>query len=179
MPGSFYFNQALNGGAESLCIILSFFMNKYLNQRKSLIIAFVVCSVACGLVMIAEISEVTAIIPIGVIGGKGGITIAFNFFYFITVDYFEPHYLGLVMGIANFVGRLSTVLAPAIAEIDEPVPMLTCIVICVLAGIMSLQLKQPESFKKAKEVVEKKQEIRLSFIDTSKKEDKSKYFIND
>ena len=134
---------------------------------------------SCGIVMISEMTGNIGIIPVGVIGGKGGITMAFNFFYFITVDYFAPHYLGLVMGISNFVGRFSTVFAPAIAEIDEPVPMLTAISICVLATLMSIQLKQPQEFKKAKEIVEKKQEIRLSFMEPARKEDDIRYFVNE
>jgi len=146
MPGSFYQNQAINGASESLCNVIAIFMNKYLNQKKSLLISFLVCAISCALVMVAEMTEITAIIPIGVVGGKGGITIAFCFFYFITVDYFAPHYLGLVMGISNFFGRFSTVLAPAIAEVDEPVPMMTCIIICLMAGIMCLQLKVPQDF---------------------------------
>ena len=68
-------------------------------------------------------------IPVAVLGVKAGAAVSFGYFYFSTVSYFNSQYLGLVMGLSNVVGRMSTILAPIVAEMDHPMPMMTCIVI--------------------------------------------------
>ena len=115
---------------------------------------------SCTVIMLSEITGNTGIIPMGVVGGQGGITIAFNFFYIIIVEHFTPQYYGLVMGISNFAGKLSTVFAPAIAEIDQPFPMVVAISICAVATFMSTQLEQPVQLKQTVEVAEKKEKTK-------------------
>ena len=93
------------------------------------------------MVMFAEINGWEFLVPIGVLVGKASITTAFCFLYFTTVDYFESWYLGLAMGFCNVVGRSSTILSPIIAEMGKPLPMMSCIVICLLSFIMCLKLE--------------------------------------
>ena len=90
MGGSFILNQVINGTSEASSVILAYVMNQYFNKKRSLVVAFLVAAVSCTIIMISEMTGNTDTIPIGVVGGKGGITIAFNFFYIITVDYFTP-----------------------------------------------------------------------------------------
>jgi hypothetical protein len=80
-------------------------------------------------------------IPFGVLGAKAGIAIAFAFLYFSMVSYFDSAFLGFVMGISNVVGRSSTILAPAIAEVADPVPMISSTAICIIALICCLMLQ--------------------------------------
>lgn len=98
--------------------------------------------------MYAEMNQVDFLIPFGVLFAKSAITTAFCFLYFTTVDYFESAYLGLAIGFCNVFGRGSTILSPVIAEMGEPLPMMSCVVVCAISFVMTLQLEQPDSLKK-------------------------------
>jgi len=67
--------------------------------------------------MIAEFYQIHWLIPVGVLGAKAGIAVAFCFLYFSQVNYFKSSFLGLMFGATNVVGRCSTILAPIVAEL--------------------------------------------------------------
>ena len=80
-------------------------------------------------------------VPLGVLGAKAGIQIAFVFLYFSMVNYFQSAFLGFVMGISNVVGRSTTVLAPLIAEMNDPIPMISTLALCLIALVLCLMLR--------------------------------------
>ena len=55
-------------------------------------------------------------IPVAVLIAKASISVAFCALYFSTLQFFPSIYLGLVMGIQNMIGRMSTIAAPLVAE---------------------------------------------------------------
>ena len=57
------------------------------------------------------------------------------------------------MGLANTVGRFSTILAPIIAEWTKPVPIIICIVIHAIVIFMVSKLEIPEELKGKKNKV--------------------------
>lgn len=58
-------------------------------------------------------------------------------------------------------GRTSTILSPIVAEMGEPMPMVSCIIICTASMFLSLRLEQPSSLKKEKEEkIEKPTELK-------------------
>lgn len=114
-----------------------------MTQKKGFGVCFLSCAIGCGTVMWSEMKGIVWLIPITVLVSKSTITVAFCFIYFTTVDYFESSYLGFAIGLVNVFGRGSTIFSPIVAEIAEPVPMATCIVLCLAAFIMSLYLEQP------------------------------------
>jgi len=97
--------------------------------------------------MYAQVSEKEWIVPLGVLGAKFGISIAFAYLYFSMVDYFPSAFLGFVMGVSNVIGRSSTILAPIVAEMSNPIPMVSSMAICSLAFSLCLMLKSPEGCK--------------------------------
>ena len=98
-------------------------------------------AVACIFVIIIEYFDIVWAIPIAVLGAKAGVSIAFCFLYFSTVNYFSSTFLGLVMGFTNVTGRASTILAPIVAEMADPIPMLTTILLCATAFFLSQLLE--------------------------------------
>lgn len=123
----------------------------FMPQKKGFAAMFFICSISCGLVLFAESTNAIWLVPIAVLLAKSSITVAFCLLYFTNIDFFENQYLGFVMGVNNVFGRTSTILSPIIAEIGEPLPMLSCIFICVLSLFLSLRLEQPECLKKDKD----------------------------
>jgi len=113
------------------------------SKRKSFALCFMACACSCGVVVLAEVSGVKWMIPVAVLMAKSSITTAFCLLFFTIIDYFDNHYLGFVLGINNFIGKMSSILSPIIAEINEPIPMLSCIMFCVVSFVSSLRLEQP------------------------------------
>tara|TARA_B110000305_G_C19258402_1_gene548290 strand:+ start:632 stop:919 length:288 start_codon:yes stop_codon:yes gene_type:complete len=88
------------------------------------------------------------VIPFAILGAKFGITSAFCYLYFAQVNFFASAYLGLVMGFSNVFGRIVSISAPIVAELNDPVPMMSAVVICFMAFGLALQLKQPKELIK-------------------------------
>jgi hypothetical protein len=158
LPGSIYTNQIVNSLSESIANGLAVVVVAILSIKRGYFASYLICGISAFLVILSESSGTDSLIPIAVLGAKAGISIAFCFLYFSTVNYFESQYLGLVMGFSNVVGRLSTIAAPMIAEQPDPIPMVSCIVLCMVSLFSSMQLEQPESLcKKETKEVEMKQ----------------------
>lgn len=115
-----------------------------IGMKRGFVSSFVCCIVACIVVMFAEVYDHKWMIPFGVLGAKAGITIAFCFLYFSPSSFFDQCYLGLVMGASNTIGRASTIWAPIIAEKKEPIPMVSCILICLAAAVCGSILEKPK-----------------------------------
>lgn len=135
IPGNIFTNQIANSIAESIAHGASCIVVTVLSIKKGFISAFSACNLSSFLLLFATLYDVAWLIPVTVLGAKAGIAVAFAFLYFSTVSYFRSEYLGLIMGLMNVVGRLSTIAAPMIAEQDEPVPMLSAIILCSLATL--------------------------------------------
>ena len=111
-----------------------------LTQKQGYALSFGLCAISSILVMFAEMHEVEWFVPFGVLVSKASVTCAFCFLYFTTVDYFQSSYLGLAIGMCNVFGRGSTILSPIVAEQGEPLPMMSCAVLCALSFFMCLNL---------------------------------------
>jgi hypothetical protein len=88
-----------------------------MSNKKGFAFGFIACGLSCVIVMFSEATGTLALVPIGVLGAKAGISLAFCFLYFSQVNYFSSAYLGLMFGSSNVVGRCSTILAPIVAEL--------------------------------------------------------------
>ena len=142
IPGSIYTNQIVNSLSEVVANAFALAVVNKFGIKSGFAISYLACALACILVMV---STDGILIPIGVLGAKASITIAFTFLYFSMVNYFDSAFLGFVMGISNVVGRLSTILAPVIAEMPDPIPMMSTMILCFGALVCCLMLQQPNN----------------------------------
>ena len=55
---------------------------------------------------------------------KLGLSSAQNLCYILTAEYFPIEYASSVFGYCNIAARFTTILAPLIAEMDPPMPLL-------------------------------------------------------
>jgi len=67
--------------------------------------------------LIIFLEDKPSLMPIGVTGIKVGISAAFTYLYITVVLYFDSAYLGLAVGMCNFIGRLATLGSPMVAEL--------------------------------------------------------------
>uniref|UniRef100_A0A7S3CQF6 Uncharacterized protein n=1 Tax=Strombidium rassoulzadegani TaxID=1082188 RepID=A0A7S3CQF6_9SPIT len=157
VPGDVFLNQAVNSLAETATTFLSFGLVKVLNNKLSYSLSYLATALSCTLIMVSKAGEAGEggwNVVLGVIGAKVGISNAFNFLYFTTVEYFPSKYLGFVMGFTNVVGRAFTILSPIVAEQKEPLPMGMCIVLCMTSlGLTPLIVKAEEGEGSERELV--------------------------
>jgi len=89
LPGDFFTNQMCNSLAEAGAQFITLTLIRYMSVKKGLVISFFITGVSCLIVMISESLEFEHLIPIAVFGVKAGVSVAFGYFYFSTINYFR------------------------------------------------------------------------------------------
>jgi uncharacterized protein YggT (Ycf19 family) len=89
LPGNIYTNQITNSLSECCAHAFSVIVVRIMSIKKGFASSYIVCAIACVLTLYAEIYGHNWLVPIGVLGAKAGISVAFCFLYFSTVNYFE------------------------------------------------------------------------------------------
>jgi hypothetical protein len=70
------------------------------------------------------------------------VTATFNLCYLANAQIFPAIFAGTTFGICNIGAKLITILAPLIAELDPPIPMILFCSTAFLACILSLLIKK-------------------------------------
>lgn len=143
LPGSIFTNQIVSSLAEAFACLSTLIILKWMSIKNGFAMSFFVSGLACVCVMYAQATGKDWMVPLGVLGAKSGVAIAFAFLYFSMVFYFQSAFLGFVMGISNVIGRSSTILAPMVAEMSDPVPMVSSTFICCIAFALCIMLEKP------------------------------------
>lgn len=144
LPGNFFQIQMVSSLAEAAANFSSSCFNSCLSIRKGFLFSFFITLVASVFLLFAKSSEsdtVKSFVPFLVLLDKFGITVAFAFLYFAPFQFFEPKFFGLCIGISNTIGKLSTIMAPVVAESGGDLPMGSIIVICTAASVSVMLLK--------------------------------------
>ena len=76
-----------------------------------------------------------------VIFARFGIAANYNLVYIQHVKMFPTLFLVTSLGIANFVCRIAVAIAPMVAEIKDPIPMILFTVLTLLTAFASLFIR--------------------------------------
>jgi fucose permease len=77
----------------------------------------------------------------------------------VTAEYFPVAYSSTVFGACSILSRITTILAPLIAEINDPYPMLIFTCLAFMSAIAMVKLEKNES-----EMTEKEREAKILHI---------------
>jgi len=148
IPGDVFTNTIVSSVAEAVATVISAPLRNALGPRNSLTSMFAVCGIAGVFLWIAEGNEswVNEIPPI-ILAAKFGISAAFAFLYMGTSHYFDSRYMGTVFGICNIICRAATITSPMVAEAEFPIPVISLILSCFVATILSRFLREPRTKK--------------------------------
>lgn len=72
---------------------------------------------------------------------KFGISANGNLVYVAHPDTFPPLFAATAFGFCQFFARIFTIMAPILAQMDEPLPMWIFVITSGIAGVISLGLK--------------------------------------
>ena len=120
--------------------------------RASFFLSFSIATIGSIFYIIFS-TTATSLVPLMVLSTKFGIAGAFSCVW-IANTLFPPLYASTTIGFFNAFARLSSMLAPQIAELSGSAPMIVFCIVSGLAGVASLFLKVqtaklvPSSMKK-------------------------------
>ena len=80
----------VNGIADGVANFLPIILIKFLTIKQLYIFSYATACIAYAIVMYSESSSNSSLMPLGVLGGKGGGAIAFCSLYFTLLSYFTP-----------------------------------------------------------------------------------------
>ena len=76
---------------------------------------------------------------------------SFNTCYLANSQIFPAIFAGTAFGLCNLGAKLATILAPMLAEVNPPAPMIIFVCTALLAGVLSLFIQIPKKNRKDEE----------------------------
>jgi hypothetical protein len=131
IKGNIFLNTFSSSLSELPSIIISGIMYKKLGIKFTLVFWFSV-SLCGGIPLLFFGNNHVDLIPIFVLFSKARVTATFNMCYLANAQIFPAIFAGTAFGICNIGAKLTTILAPLIAEVNPPLPM---ILFCITAGL--------------------------------------------
>ena len=89
--------------------------------------------------------------PFFVLLAKLGISSAFNILYVSHADVFPVLFAATALGFTNFVTRIITGISPILAQVEEPIPMIIFLALCI-AGCLTVQFVNDQQSKGLQEL---------------------------
>lgn len=139
-PGDIFQNSFTLAFSDIAAYLLSGLVIKRLGLIKSVILSLFTAGVGAGLYIF--FFHQLSLIPIFIVLCRIGNSMLLNIMYVTNNTLFPTQFQASSFGILNFISHCSAVIAPIIAEMDDPLPFLVYIINCVLATVSSLFLKQ-------------------------------------
>ena len=144
LPGDIFANTLASSISELLAVSMSGLLLQWFDIKHAMSCLFII-SAASGVWLIhaGNTSEYTAVI---IMACKFGIAATFNCVYIATAAMFKPNVSATAFGLCNFFARFATVMAPFVAEMDEPLPIALLTITCFTASLAVIGLtEEPES----------------------------------
>jgi len=116
-------------------------MYKRIGMKLTLIIWFSL-SLVGGLCLMIFGDSNKNLIPVFVLFSKAGVTATFNLSYLANSQIFPAIFAGTAFGICNIGAKFTTILAPLMAEVKPPVPMILFCLSAAVAGSLSFFIKK-------------------------------------
>lgn len=143
LGGDIYRNAYVSSFAEIFAKLSCAYILVKCNLKPLLVAAFTISFVgALLLILLSEPSE--NVIAVFVMMVKFGMSMGFVGLYLGLVLLFPTTMVSTAMGVCNVIGRCGAIMAPLVAELAEPVPMICVSVLCGLSIIASFMLKQKD-----------------------------------
>lgn len=151
IKGNLYFLALIQTISDVSATLVSGGLQKILTTRRTLLVSYV-SALLFGIPLVLAM-DAKWIIPVCIFGSKFGLAVGFNMIYFVNAEIFPTLFVSFAFTIGNMFSRSATILAPQVAELDEPVPMQIFCVLCLIASCATFFIRHTQD-------VEKKQAVR-------------------
>ena len=146
IKGNIFLNTFASAISELPAIIISGFMYKKLGIKITLFSWFTL-SFLGGICLLILGNSNEDLIPIFILLSKAGVTATFNMCYLANAQIFPAIFAGTAFGICNIGAKLTTILAPLMAEMVPPVPMIMFCSTACMAAALSFLIKKADDNK--------------------------------
>jgi hypothetical protein len=141
IKGDVFVNTFVSAGSELPAIIIGGLMYQKVGLRFTLCLFF--CIALSGSICLLILSDLREdLIPIFILLAKAGVSGTFNLCYLANAQIFPAIFAGTAFGFCNIGAKLATILAPLIAEVDAPTPMIIFTITAAVGGILSLMIRK-------------------------------------
>ena len=124
-------------------MLLSMFRAKHIFMAYSVMSAFSSAS----MLFIVDHNNPGWAVPVLVGLGRFGVVAMFTMVYLVHPGFFPTLFAVTSMGISNLAARIFVILAPLIAEVSYPVPVIVVTVLQIFAFVAAMLLIEPTSMK--------------------------------
>ena len=139
LKGDIFINTTISAFAETGSLVLAGGIYLNFGLKKALLICYFICAIGSVFTALFENSLVNWI-PVFVLFSKFGVGAAFGLIY-VANFIFPVEIASQTLGFCNTTARLFTMVAPLVAELDPPVPMIAMTSCAVIAGLAQQQLE--------------------------------------
>jgi len=131
IKGDVFVNTFVSAGSELPAIIIGGLMYQKVGLRFTLCLFF--CIALSGSICLLILSDLRE---------EAGVSGTFNLCYLANTQIFPAIFAGTAFGFCNIGAKLATILAPLIAEVDAPTPMIIFTITAAVGGILSLMIRK-------------------------------------
>eukprot|EP00347_Sterkiella_histriomuscorum_P010242 403377046 len=145
MPGVIFMNQIIAASCEIAFLFISSPFIKFLGLRRSLVIGFSM-SLIGSVPLMFEIQNQNAA-TVMILLARVGMIFMMNVTYLAFSTLFPPIFAQTTFGFAKLIARIITILAPLIAELEAPSPMIVFTIFSILGAIFSMFIIQTNQYE--------------------------------
>ena len=136
IKGNVFLNTFVSALSEIPAIAIGGILYAKIGIKLTLVGAFGIAIIGSTSLVILGNNNVD-LIPIFILLAKSGVSATFNICYLANSQIFPAIFAGTAFGICNIGAKLATMLAPLLAELSEPVPMIIFICTASVAASAS------------------------------------------
>ena len=141
IKGDIFVNTFVSATSELPAIILGGILYQKVGLRFTLCLCFSI-AIAGSICLLIFSDAREDLIPIFILLAKAGVSGTFNLCYLANAQIFPAIFAGTAFGFCNIGAKLATILAPLIAEVDPPVPMIIFTISASVAGVLSMMIRK-------------------------------------
>ncbi|TNV80292.1 hypothetical protein FGO68_gene6246 [Halteria grandinella] len=147
LGGNIFVNIAVAASSEIVAYTCSGIFYQKIGIRFTLMGAF---AISClGSICLIIWGNNATLIPIMILATRFGVSATFNISYLANAQLMPAIFAGTAIGICNLFAKMSTIIAPLLAEVRDPIPMTVFALFTGLAAGVSWFIKGNEKEEKA------------------------------
>ena len=132
----------ISSASEVFAYLLSGLIYKKFGMKLSFFSCFIISFV--GGICYIFFGYIDNLVPFLILFAKFGVASTFNTAYLANAILYPASLVSTAFGICNIAARLTTIVAPELAEVPAPIPMTVFTVLAALAAIGSVFLIKPK-----------------------------------
>lgn len=135
LPGNIFTNTIYCSTADVIGYLFTGILFQYVGGKASLIASFGIASVS-GLCLLS-FSDQPHLTSVFLFGSRLGVAAACNVLTIVNITVFPSDFRATSFGLCNIFARFAAIVAPIVAELEDPLPFVSLVVMVTLCAGLS------------------------------------------